>query len=900
MTNSDWHRRATPALAAGVFLIALGVYGFTLAPTLSFWDCGEYITASHILGVPHQPGTPLYVLVGRVFDILLGGLLGTAAAVNFMSAFFSALAVMFVYLTIKDVAGRADPDAGWLPHAGGLIGAFFLLFSETFWHNAIEAEVYGLAAFVIAFVTWLAVRWHAEHRRADSNRLLYLIIYVLGLGVGFHLGSLLVYPGIFLLIVLTKDRRLELIDLFGLSFGLFLFLLSTMVNDSFVITGGLILLLAVGLVRSFGGRHFILIGGGLFLLGLSVHLLLLIRAGLDPAINMSQPDTFDALMSVLRREQYPPIDPLVRRAPFAVQFFHNPDPAGNQAYYQYFLAQFRFLDVGSATLANLTAIFVPIFLGLLGLIHGVWRARPWIWLIIVNYLINGEILTYYLNFTGNEVRERDYFYFAAFMCFALLIGLGAAALLRYLAGPLAERARRADEPAPRLGLLVKGVAVALLVCALLPLLQPGNQKWFEHDRTENRVAHEYAWNLLAGLDEHAVIFTNGDNDTYPLWYLQEVEDFRRDVTVVNLALINLDWYTKKMKRRDPPMPVSYTMEELERLRPVLSRNPETGKDEVLYVKDFIVHDILRNRGDRPIYFAVTIPQSGMERYFDMLQMEGLAYRFVGTKSGDGMPTVDAERLMATLYGIYDYSATLSGDSDLRRQRFRDLNGLLGAPDPVIPSRDYGSRSEWDLGDLWTLLGRHRQDYWFGQNAENLVGNYPAGLIRAGFEFLRQAEQAPDDDEPAYQRDMAKAESAYELTASFDPTFPMMVDLYPLVLIERGRSADAVAHIGALHGRVPPQEEQMAQDRLLSALLRNGEDATAETMVRNYIAAEPESTFGYEQLYRMYRTRGDLAACREAEALWTAAFGTPNPEMQRMTQELAGQLQGSSTPQGEGP
>ena len=106
--------------------------------------------------MPHQPGTPLYVLVGRVFDMFFGqaditeAACSTAWAVNFMSAFFSALAVMFVYLLIWELARRSDPDSGWLAHVGGVVGAFFLAFSETFWNNAIEAEVYGLSAFMLA------------------------------------------------------------------------------------------------------------------------------------------------------------------------------------------------------------------------------------------------------------------------------------------------------------------------------------------------------------------------------------------------------------------------------------------------------------------------------------------------------------------------------------------------------------------------------------------------------------------------------------------------------------------------------------------------------------------------------------------------------------------------------
>ena len=118
-----WLRRPQLLISAVVFLVTLGVYIATLNPTTPFWDAGEFITTSHIVGVPHQPGTPLYVLVGRVFDVVFGSAditqasMHTAWAVNFMSAFFSALAVMLIYLIIWELSRRADPDAGWLAHA---------------------------------------------------------------------------------------------------------------------------------------------------------------------------------------------------------------------------------------------------------------------------------------------------------------------------------------------------------------------------------------------------------------------------------------------------------------------------------------------------------------------------------------------------------------------------------------------------------------------------------------------------------------------------------------------------------------------------------------------------------------------------------------------------------------
>ena len=873
MTAPALPRYLTPWIAVGIFFLAVLVYGFTLPPTLSFWDCGEYITTAHILGIPHQPGTPLYVLVGRVFDLLLGWLVSTAVAVNFMSAFFSALAVSFVFLTVVKIGRMADPDSGWLPQAGGLVGALFLLFSDTFWNNAIEAEVYGLAGFMIAFLTWLALKWYESRRQPNSNRLLYLLYYLLGLGVGFHLGTLLVYPGIFLMVVLARDRRLEMIDLLGMSFGLALFLMSTMNFPTAVMTVGAIVLVALIVIRSAQGKHFVLVGSLLFMLGLSVHLFMLIRAGLDPAINQSQPDNFATLMSVLRREQYPPINLLPRKADFLWQIGY---------YYNYLVDQFTFLDVGNLQITRFTTFIGPIFLALLGLIHGIWRARAWIWMVLVNYLVNADILNIYLNFSDHEVRERDYFFFAGFLFFTILIGVGAGALLRYAAGPLGSRfnttGAREKIAAIRIPAATRIIAAVLVILAMLPMLQPGHAKWFSHDRTENRTAHEYAWNLLAGLDRNAILFTNGDNDTFPVWYLQEVEGFRRDVNIVNLSLVNLAWYTKQIKRADPPLPLSYTENEIEKLRWTVYEDPKTGQREMVMVKDYIVNDVLRTAfGKRPIFFAVTIPQSNIARYFPMLQMEGLAYRFIGQESEDGMPSVDSERLLANCYGVYRYDATLDGDSQWRRDEFCSRNGVSdriqsGNPDELIGDR------EWDFHGLFERLGVYRADIIYDENANHLSGNYPAGLIRAAYDYLTRAESVPQDDDALYLDYLSKAEAALTLAHAFDPLFPMVTDILPMVQVEMGRAPTALANMDEIHGLVPPQDEQKTIMQLVNALLAVEEDDLALQWLEKRIENDERNPLYYQMIFRIHNTRNNVQGCREVQAMWESRFGQPDKTM----------------------
>ncbi|MFH1843866.1 MAG: DUF2723 domain-containing protein [bacterium] len=887
--TATWYRRPRVWIALGVFLLAIVVYQNTTSPSISFWDCGEYITTSHIIGIPHQPGTPLYVLVGRCFDILLGSpgvdgpALETARAVNFMSALFSALALMLVYLIILEMARRADPDCGWLAHVGGLVGAVFLLLSETFWNNAIEAEVYGLAAFMISLLTWLAIRWYDACTEIRSNRLLYLMIYLLGLGVGFHLGSLLVFPGIFVLVVLSRKRQIAMTDLFIMSAGLALFLLSTMLKNNSFLLVMLAGYLAVVIGRVVTGSRFVLVGSGLFLLGLTVYFMMMARAPLDPAINQTQPETFGTMMSVLRREQYPPINVFERQADLIWQFKY---------YYSFFIEQFYFIGNGKGFLAQTATFLGPIFLGLLGIFHGIRRAKPLIFMLITNYLINGEALTLYLNFTDHEVRERDYFYFAAFLFFAIFIGIGVSALLRITAGAEGKSAAelKAGErpPAIRFGFVPKVAAVLLLVIALWPVLQPGHTKFFEHDRSENVIAREYAWNLLAGLDENAILYTNGDNDTFPVWYLQEVEHFRRDVTVVNLSLVNLPWYVKQMRRHDPPMPGTYSDAEIDQLRARMYIDEETGQEFIIFVRDYVVHDIVTTNaqsGDpRPVFFAVTIPRENMERYFPYLQMEGLAYRLVPQKSADGNPVVEGTRLLHNMLGVYDYDGMLLGDSDKRRQQYGELTGWYS--DAVEAGRGGpGGDLSIPYEPLVAEVGEQRTDVYRDDNTRNLLGNYPAALVRTAYSYLTTAQQVVDKDSLLYREVVDKALAAFELARRFDPFFQPVVDLYPIVLVDKARSDEALAFLETLSGNIAPADEEKVIYETITAMTQVGEANHATRWLNEAIAREPARKFHYNLLFRLYQSQRNVGNCRLIYEQWREVSGEDDRSMREALDRL---------------
>ena len=173
----DVTRRATIGLAVLAFLIPATVYLITLNPTVPFWDAGEFIAVSYILGIPHPPGTPLYVLLGRVATLIPWATV--AQRVNGLSALASALAVLLTYLTalrlIRAAQGRGpgatrapegdavraarEPREEWMAQAGAVMTALMLAFSDNFWENAIEAEVYSLMSLAQILVFWLGLRW---------------------------------------------------------------------------------------------------------------------------------------------------------------------------------------------------------------------------------------------------------------------------------------------------------------------------------------------------------------------------------------------------------------------------------------------------------------------------------------------------------------------------------------------------------------------------------------------------------------------------------------------------------------------------------------------------------------------------------------------------------------------
>lgn len=502
--------------------ILLVVYGATLAPDVTLWDAGEFQAAVASLGIPHPPGTPLYIVIGNVWTRMLG-VLPPALALNLLSAVATAVACgllggLMTTWTRSRLAGVA---------AGLSSGTMLAV-----WQNATEAEVYALSLLLGVLMIVAGERAGAT----GSLRHRVLLAYLMGLAIPIQISALVLAPAA---IHLASAHHGAIRWRVALSLGSVLVLVIA-VSQGSVALG--VLGVATGLFSTLGhgvARHQRLAPAALavgVMLGLSATLFMLVRAPHDPFINQGNPETFGAMMDVVTRQQYPLPGLWPRRAPVWIQGLN--------------LAQYADWQVASGLDASVAASFWRTPLSLAALILFVvggrthWSlgrrtARGAALLIVggtlgvvavLNLSAGPSILDTVLPpGARHEPRERDYFFAAGFAGAGIWVGLGAVVLARRW---------RSLRPA-----LVAPLAVGI---AGLPALL----NWQAATRRPNgSVAPAFAGAILQSLPPRAVVFLAGDNDTYTLWYRQVVLGERQDVVPVTMSLLGAEWYRAEMHRR---------------------------------------------------------------------------------------------------------------------------------------------------------------------------------------------------------------------------------------------------------------------------------------------------------------------------------------------------------------
>ena len=323
----------------GVFVISLFIYVLTLEPTLSLWDCGEFLTSAYKLEINHSPGAPLFMLLGRIFSLLSFGNPEKAAfAINLVSAFASAATILFLFWTIvwlisKMEQKRERPFPLLLKFGAATVGALSFAFSDSFWFSAVEAEVYALSSLFSAVVLWAATRWEREANEPDSSKWIVLIFFLIGLSIGVHLLNLLVIPSVGLIVYFKKYNYslkgfiaallisgigiVALLQVFipgilDLSETLELFFVNSM---NLPIHSGLITYLVLLVAAISGGIRYshrkqlpklnlALLCLTFMLVGYTSYVATIIRASANVPVNQGNPETTFSLLNYLNREQY--------------------------------------------------------------------------------------------------------------------------------------------------------------------------------------------------------------------------------------------------------------------------------------------------------------------------------------------------------------------------------------------------------------------------------------------------------------------------------------------------------------------------------------------------------------------------------------------------------------------
>jgi hypothetical protein len=526
-------------------VVVFAIYLATLAPTTAFWDTSEYIAAAKVLGIPHPPGNPLFIILAHTF-----GLLPLAASyaerINLFAALTSAAAAGLWFLVAERWL-RAIVGHRWARYAAAFSGVLVGATSWTVWNQStVNEKVYTVSLLSIALVMWLVVRWGDDEPGTHRDRWLVLIAYVLALTSTNHLMGVLALPALAVYVLWTDWRTV----LRPWAIVTFYALLLAVTGEWIAIlhggtTGGVLILLTLAVLGYALWKSprdpLVYLGLAAVVVGISLNYLWLpLRAAQYPPINEGEPVGFlsQALQDVLNRVQYgkPPLSQ--RQATFSSQLAN---------FWQYFSWQFA-RDWGRLG-AGATGLFTV--LGLTGLWE-LWKRDRRAGIAGVALLATLSIgLVYYMNFKygfsqypnepslPREVRERDYFFVAFFALYGAFVALGFGALMRRIVEFLRDKGTSSTRWA---------AASPILALALIPLL--GNR--LTASRAHETTPRDFAYDILQSVEPYGILITAGDNDTFPLWYAQEVEGIRRDVTLANLSLMNTRWHLRQLRRRQTP------------------------------------------------------------------------------------------------------------------------------------------------------------------------------------------------------------------------------------------------------------------------------------------------------------------------------------------------------------
>jgi hypothetical protein len=696
------------------FLEALGTYlaaaigALTLAFSDTFWfNAGEanYFAASTLLyssiiwlmlvwnEKADEPGSERYLL-------MIAYIAGLSAGLHLMSVL--TIIVVGVVVVIRKYV---DNDEEFLQSSYVLMGHMILLFiiAAVLWSGETATQPpsqemtsafdrkFLITMGIVSLVVVIAFR-----KKVLQKNSIYLALLVGGIAFGvIFMGIIRYFPK--LLLFIAGDH----------------------------LEGGLLVLLGAMLAIGLGAYYAIkqkrmIVGFSLAamliaVIGFTTYTMIVIRANANLPMNENHPKSFAQLITYLNREQYGDFPMFKRR------WSSEPEKADIYRKYSsdldFFLryqmdhmfqryVAWNFIGkISSDQDAGVSwkgYYYIPFLMGLFGLYTHFRKDWKMASVFLFTFILMGYLITYYQNQQQPQPRDREYFYCGAYFVFTLWIAIGIKGLLTLIQEKITQPS------------FVKPAFFGVLI---LSTFIPGRMLWVNypsHDRSKNWVPWDFAYNMLQTCDQDAILFTQGDNDTFPLWYMQDVEGVRRDVRIVNLSLVNTSWYILQMKNtpaykeakavpmnmpdsfineiqpiawepRNIDLPISketirhYQEQKGVVLDPSIINNgkitfllPNTlqfGKTKALRVQDIAVLDIiLANEWKRPIYFAATCSPDAKIGLEDYMWFKGLSWKLEPMKTSEGNYGIDPVKLEANIMNEpSDYSKTMQNG-----YKFREL------------------------------------------------------------------------------------------------------------------------------------------------------------------------------------------------------------------------------------
>jgi hypothetical protein len=593
------------------------------------------------------------------YFLIIAYLIGLSIAVHLMSVLtiFTVVFVIVFRKYISDEAHFKKTALIFLGHALLLLVVAFAMWGSQTSSTPPSFEEYKQydsnfrLIMIVLSIAYMAVFW----KKIFNRNSFYLPLLIGGIALG------IAYPGVvkklpeFLVMLAGDNSTSGLIFLVVVLGGLGYLTYWAVKNDKTAVAVS-----AFGLV--------------LTILGWTMYTMIIIRANQNPPMNENNPNSFSRLVTYLDREQYGDFPMFKRRwsgEPQHAETWQNYSSdldfflsyQMNHMFNRYvgwnFIGRAEpFEQDKGITLKTLFGI--PFLLGLFGVYYHYKKDWKLATTLVILFIFMGWLTTFYQNQQQSQPRDREYFYAGAYFIFAVWIALGVRGILDFIESRWKDRS--------------KAMPAYAAVLALAFVFVPVNMAYTNyrlHDRSQNWLPWDYSYNLLQSCAPNSILFTNGDNDTFPLWYLQDVEGVRRDVRIVNLSLVNTDWYIKQLKHQapygTPPVKISYSDELIERLQPMqwepqkitlpIPHDRPEGMDNVdstilaqgsitftmpaavhygnvsaVRVQDLMVKDIVQqNAWQRPIYFATTCGPDSRIGIDDYLKMEGLTYKLVPQK-----------------------------------------------------------------------------------------------------------------------------------------------------------------------------------------------------------------------------------------------------------------------------